>query len=222
MKELWTRIDFSPTTFELPENLEAEEKEDNMEGDMHVNKTNEVEKKEMPKATREKLTGLKINNFPKEITEEEVVKFLKDNVKGDLDSVNFNLTNTESKYNKSIVVFSGMNPEEIEAAIEKIDFKQKFYEKPLYCKALENITHDKNNSHVGDENKQDEEEEEDKNEQNEDLEDEMESGEDEAIIKPKFTEENNKKKGRLGSTNQSEKIDKYVTPARCQTKPYQS
>ena len=55
------QIDFSPTTFELPENLEAEEREDNMEGDMLVNKTNDVEKKEIPKATKEKLIGLKIN-----------------------------------------------------------------------------------------------------------------------------------------------------------------
>ena len=43
----------------------------------------------------------------------------------------------------------------------------------------------------------------------------MESGEGEAIIKPKFI-------NRLGSTNQSEKIDKYFTPACCHTKPYQS
>ena len=49
----------------------------------------------------------------------------------------------------------------------------------------------------------------------------MESGEGEAIIKPKFIEENIKKKSRLGS-NQSEKIDKYFTPTSCKTKPYQS
>ena len=140
-------------------------------------------------------------------------------MKRDLDTVNFNLT--EGRHNKNIVVFSGMNPEEIEAAIEKIDFKQKFYEKPLYCKALKNITPVKNNPPAGDKNKQDDEEEE-KNDQNEDLEDEMESGEGEAIIiKPKFIEENIKKKGRLGS-NQSEKIDKYFTPTSCKTKPYQS
>ena len=124
MKELWTKINFSPTTFELPENnFDDEEKEDNMEGDRPVNKGKEVEKKEMPKATREKLTGLQINNFPKEITEEEIVKFLKDNVKEDLDSVNFNYTNTETKHNKSICVFSGMNQEEMKAAMERIDFK---------------------------------------------------------------------------------------------------
>ena len=66
-------------------------------------------------------------------------KFLKDNVKKYLDTVNFKHTNTASKFNKSIIVFSGMTPDEIEDAREKIDFKQskqKHFEKPLYCKAL--------------------------------------------------------------------------------------
>ena len=92
-----------------------------MEGDMIVNKTNDVEKKEIPEATMEKLTGLNIRNFPKDITEEGVVKFLKKNVKSDLDTVNFNLT--DGKHNKNVVIFPGMNPEEIEATMEKIDFK---------------------------------------------------------------------------------------------------
>ena len=57
MKELWTRINFSPTTFERPEhNNEDEDKEGNMEGDRPVNKIPEVEKKEMPKPTKERLT----------------------------------------------------------------------------------------------------------------------------------------------------------------------
>ena len=41
-------------------------------------------------------------------------------------------------------------------------------------------------------------------------------------LSSRFIEENKKKKGKLGSTSQSERIDKFFTPARCQTKPYQS
>ena len=59
IKELWANIKFSPTTFELPEDTnEDEDKEDTMEGDIPVKKIPEVEKKEMTKATKEKLTGL--------------------------------------------------------------------------------------------------------------------------------------------------------------------
>ena len=50
----------------------------------------------------------------------------------------------------------------------------------------------------------------------------MESGECEAITKPKFIDENKKKKGKLGSTSQAERIDKFFTPACCQTKPFRS
>ena len=211
MKELWTKIDFSPTTFELPENLEAEEKEDNMEGDMLVNKTNVVEKREIPRATKEKLTGLKINNFPSNITEEGVVKFLKENVKRDLDTVNFNLT--DGRQNKNVVVFSGMNPDEIEAAMEKIDFKltkQMFFDKPLYCRPLKNITPVKKDPPSRDENGQ-----------NDDAEEVKETGESETnIVKPKLTEEK-KKKGRNGS-NRPGGIDKFFTPDKCITKAYKS
>ena len=224
MKELWAKINFSPTTFELPENnIDDEEKEDNMEGDRPVNKGKEVEKKEMPKAAREKLTGLQINNFPKDITDEEIVKFLKENVKADLDTVNFEYSNTEAKHNKSIYVFSGLNPEEIEAAVKKIDFKQStqtFCKKPLYCKAMKNITPVKSNPNVGSENEQNREQE-NKDKQNDDLEDKMESEEGDAIAKPKFIDEE-KKKVKQGSTSQSGKIEKYFTPARCQIKPLQS
>ena len=67
MKELWANIKFSPTTFELPEdNNEEEDKEDTLEGDRPIQKMFETEKKETPKTTKEKLTGLQINNLPKE------------------------------------------------------------------------------------------------------------------------------------------------------------
>ena len=106
--------------------------------------------------------------------------------------------------------------------MERIDFKlskQTFCEKPLYCKAMKNITPVKNNPKVGSENEQDEEEE---VKDSEDLEDKMESGEGEAITKAKFIDENKKKKAKLGSTSQEGRIDKFFTPARCQTKPFQS
>ena len=114
---------------------------------------------------------------------------------------------TAQKFNKSIIVFSGMNPDEIEDAREKIDFKrskQKHFDKPLYCKALKTITPVKKDPPAGDENKQDEEKA-DKNEQNEESEDETETEEREAIAKPKLAEKISKKNGIIGSTSQKEK-----------------
>ena len=105
-----------------------------------------------------------------------------------------------------------MNPEEIEAALEKIDFKltkQMFLDKPLYCKPLKNTTPVKKDPPSRDENKQDLEED-GKNGQNDDLEEVMESGEGETnIVKPKFFEDKLKKKARNGS-NRSGGIDKFL------------
>ena len=71
---------------------------------------------------KEKLVGLKINDLPLEITEEEVVKLLKDSVKPDIESVNFEMTRTER--NTQVVIFSGLIPDDIMSAVAKIDSKE--------------------------------------------------------------------------------------------------
>ena len=44
-----------------------------------------------------KLASLKINNLPLEITEEEVVKLLKESVMKDIESINFEMTRTAKR-----------------------------------------------------------------------------------------------------------------------------
>ena len=71
-----------------------------------------------------------------------MVKFLKENVQKDLDIVKFQHNHT-TRNNAEVVIFSGLNPDDIMAAIDKIDFKSKkqmFFDKPLYCKALRTLT----------------------------------------------------------------------------------
>ena len=95
-----------------------------------------------------KLTNLKINNLPIEITDNEVVKLLKECVKSDLESVNFEITRTPQR-NTIVVVFSGLNPEDISKGVKNIEFKEtkeKIYGKPLYCRAMRNLTPVKENT----------------------------------------------------------------------------
>ena len=73
--------------------------------------------------SKKKLVGLKINNLPLEITEEDVVKLLKENVKSDIESVNFEITRTAQK-NTQVFIFSGLSPDDITAATKKMDFKE--------------------------------------------------------------------------------------------------
>ena len=77
VRKVWSEINFTPTTFELPEDTaEAEDGEDNKDGDKPVTdaRVPVVDRPEISKITKEKLTGLKINNLPKENTEEEMLK----------------------------------------------------------------------------------------------------------------------------------------------------
>ena len=88
------------------------------------------------------------------------MKFLKKNVKKDLDIVNFDLTPHITRNNAEITIFSGLKPEDIMAAIDKINFKlgkQKFLEKPLYCKALRTLTPSKKDAKKGEDSEEKEE-----------------------------------------------------------------
>ena len=89
-----------------------------------------------------------------------MLKFLKENVKKDLDIVNFDLTPHTSRNNASITVFSGLKPEDIVTTMDKIDFKlgkEKFLEKPLYCKALRTLTPSKEDAKKGEDSEEKEE-----------------------------------------------------------------
>ena len=54
------------------------------------------------------------------------------------------------------------------------------------------------------------------------MEDEIETEEGETITKPKPVEKSIKKTNKLGSTSQSENIERYLSPALCQAKPFKS
>ena len=77
----------------------------------------QVKQPEISQNTKEKLTGLKINNLPKNITEEDMMKLLKENVQKDLDIVNFELKPHTTGNNAEVVVFSGLNTDDTMAAL---------------------------------------------------------------------------------------------------------
>ena len=74
MKKIWSKLNFTPTTFKLPQDMaDAENGEDTIkDGDkpMVEARAPRVKQPEISENAKEKLTGLKINNLPKNITEE--------------------------------------------------------------------------------------------------------------------------------------------------------
>ena len=89
-----------------------------------------------------------------------------------------------------------MSPDEIKAAMEKIDFKetkQKFFDRPLYCKVMRTITPTEKDAAADVDDKQDDKGA-SKNEQNEDMEEDIVTEEGESFAKPKFGDKKCKQK----------------------------
>ena len=75
MKTVWSHIGFKPTTFELPE--EEEDAGGKKEGDRLITKpAKKISNDPNLAYIGENISGIKINNFPLEISEAEVLKFV--------------------------------------------------------------------------------------------------------------------------------------------------
>ena len=87
MKHLWAEIGFNPTSFELPDS-------DDADGDKHIaegqNFQRPVQVAKSSDLEKERYSGIRINNFPLEATEDEIVKFLKEHV---TDEINKDVVN---------------------------------------------------------------------------------------------------------------------------------
>ena len=145
MRSLWAHIGFTPSNFELDSDFEEIDNENVVfhHGDRPISKEQETTrvKPKLSNESKQKLSGLKINNFPKEMTDKEVLEFIQEHVKPDMDTVNFEID--KSGPNATVRIFSGIDPDGIIAATDRIDFKvtrRKILERPLYCTPVRNIT----------------------------------------------------------------------------------
>ena len=148
MKTVWSQIGFKPTTFELPE--EEEDTGGKKEGDKLITKATKKPRNDPNLAhIKENVSGIKINNFPPEISEAEILEFVKKEIKSDLDTVNFTIHPAKSGTRKGtkVEIFSGLDKDSIEAAITKIDKnatgKNSSFGRPLYCSIIKRITPEK-------------------------------------------------------------------------------
>ena len=128
MRTLWGQIDFHPTSFKLPEQEEESGETDTSErkdGDKEIVELSTIPAKVNPNVIEEnpeKYVGLGINNLPPDITDSEILKFLKDEVHEDLDMVNYNILRPDTnRYGTKVEIFSGLSGATICAAYRKLD-----------------------------------------------------------------------------------------------------
>ena len=139
MKSLWSKVNFNPTSFKLPEDT------DDIEGggDKPISEERipKVTKPPMSETDKAKLIGVRINNFDLENSEDEILEFLQKNISKNIEKENIEMM--KNTRNISVSVISGLTSENILAALSVIDFKESkklYLGRPLYCKPIRNIT----------------------------------------------------------------------------------
>ena len=143
MKILWAKVGFTPTSFELDES--HEELED--DGIHLIRETNFPPSINRPMPTERDMDlydSIIVKNVPAKVTDNEIIEFLK--FKG----VAKNHSRDDFKINRgdrnSNIVVEGIPNERINDIIKSVNFpdiKEKFFDSPLYCKAIRRMTPEK-------------------------------------------------------------------------------
>ena len=158
MRTLWGQIDFHPTSFKLPEQEEESGEADTSErkdGDKEIVELSTIPAKVNPNVIEEnpeKYVGLGINNLPPDITDSEILEFLKDEVHEDLDVVNYNTLRPDTnRYGTKVEIFSGLSGATICAAYRRLDsnvnpqkktqiYWPQYKQLPVYLTRRKNLT----------------------------------------------------------------------------------
>ena len=146
MKCLWDLIGFQPTSFKLPELDEAAEAAEDIEkkgGDIGLVEQPIPVNNQNVDQTGQNVSGLMVKNLPAEITDIELLDFLRVEIKDDLDVVNYNIHRPDGDGKRSgtkVEIFSGLNSETIHTAFDKLHKNTKLFRLPLYCRKIKNFT----------------------------------------------------------------------------------
>jgi hypothetical protein len=143
MRKTWEEIGFKPATFTRPTNDDAGE------SDKPIAETNNFRRKDptaaVNEADEERFVGLTIANINLEVSDEDIKKFVSENVSKDLDEKSIDIIRDKTK--AVVTITSNLTAEVIKEALSRINFiesKKKFFDRPLYCRPLRDITPNKN------------------------------------------------------------------------------
>ena len=156
MRTLWASIGFNPTNFQLPEKeVDDTEGADNpstasLKGDQEILDAVYFKKKvEHPKLSQEekdKITAVKVTNFPPEIKEEEILKFLQETVERSITEDIMKVTERNER-SCQVTLESGSNRDILFKAAEILDYKKTreiiFPGRPLYVRLQRTLTPEK-------------------------------------------------------------------------------
>ena len=122
MKKLWSEINFSPNSFELPESVDHEQ-------DLPIsNMTSfEIAQNDIQTSSQngsqlcqaqpnlDRCIGLKINNFPLEMDNDEILKFINEKIQGNISQSDIEII--RSKKNSNVTIPKGLDKKSISYAM---------------------------------------------------------------------------------------------------------
>ena len=151
MKQIWSVIGFSPTTFVLPEREEdAEMQEENFGGDQKVLNLpffpRQGPQVDISDIDMDKFCKTKVTNLPKDISVSETLEFLNANVDSSIRVTDFEIIRND--INSQIILGPGPSKEVVTKSVTTLDFhksqKYFFQERKLYAKLLKPLSPQKN------------------------------------------------------------------------------
>ena len=145
MKEVWREVGFVPMTFVLDEDDKTEDDIQQAVKDApvlsNIKLPATIERPEPESKDIEHLNGISVKNFPLKLEEKEILTFL----------INYGLPTTHHSCNINFnngtkstgVVIEELSVTDVQTLYKSIHFpetNQKFFDVPLYCKAIRNMT----------------------------------------------------------------------------------
>ena len=145
MREVWNEVGFVPVTFELDEDDKTEDDIQQAARDAPVLNNSKlpttIERPEPESRDIEQFNGVSVKNFPTKLDEKEILTFLINyGLPTTHDSVHINI-NKEGK--STGVIIDDLGTTAVQTLYNSIHFpvtKQKFFDVPLYCKPIRNMT----------------------------------------------------------------------------------
>ena len=154
MKRLWSEVNFTPASFELPKELV----DTNIENDVEILNTQNFPrvdtKAEVTRDDTERYVGLSIANINLEEDDLSIQEFVRRFVSNDISNELIKITRDKKK--AVVNINENLTSDVVIQAMKRLNFsdcKQKYFEKPLYCKPLRNMTPEKANPCVSNEKK---------------------------------------------------------------------
>ena len=141
MKKLWSDVEFTPASFELP----GDQSDMNFENDVEILSTQNFprqdKKAEVTQNDTERYVGLSIANISLEEEDSTIQDFVRRFVLSDISNDRINIIRDKKK--AVVNINENLTSETVIQAMKRLNFSdcnQKYIEKPLYCKPLRNIT----------------------------------------------------------------------------------